>query len=176
MSISNFVLPAGTTVWFHDLDGHYESTYKRQDIADVKPGQWAGPPVTFSCRTTPDMARSPKRISSTTPAWRSKRTAAAAGRSASATGSRVNYPYELRYGREEAKRLGKPAAITGTITTPWRVVLLGRDLNALVNSDVLPSLCPPADATLFPRRHEHDMGGRWQSGVGLRRPQLRASR
>ena len=62
----------------------------------------------------------------------------------------LNYPYELRYGRDEGKRLGKPAAITGTITTPWRVVLLGRDLNALVNSDVLPSLCPPADAALFP--------------------------
>ena len=63
----------------------------------------------------------------------------------------INYPYELRYGREEAKRLGKPAAVTGTITTPWRVVMVGRDLNTLVNSDILPNLSPPADPKLFPQ-------------------------
>src|SRR4051812_29417362 len=44
---SAFTLPAGTTVWYHDLDGHYEAEYHRQDIAEVKAGQWAGPPVTF---------------------------------------------------------------------------------------------------------------------------------
>ncbi len=38
----------------------------------------------------------------------------------------LNYPFELRYGREEGKRLGKPASINGTITTPWRVVMTGR--------------------------------------------------
>ena len=32
-----------------------------------------------------------------------------------------------------------------------RVVLLGADLNALVNSDALPSLCPPPDPKLFPK-------------------------
>ena len=44
---SKFVLPAGTTVWYHDLDGHYEAEYDQQDISEVKAGQWAGPPVTF---------------------------------------------------------------------------------------------------------------------------------
>jgi alpha-glucosidase len=63
----------------------------------------------------------------------------------------LNYPYELRYGRDEGKRLGEPAAVDGTITTPWRVVLVGRDLNTLVNSDILPNLCPPADKELFPK-------------------------
>src|SRR4030095_3223017 len=86
----------------------------------------------------------------------------------------LNWPLELRYGRAEAKPLGsgpprpstgpvgrgsgrggatgggRASSVDGTITTPWRVVLLGRDLNALANSDVLPSLCPPADARLFP--------------------------
>ncbi len=147
---STFVLPAGTTVWFHNLDGHYEAAYEQQDMADVKPGQWAGPPVTFRL---PDGGG----FGSITEA----NLANYAGMALEADGRRgwtvglghrqpVNYPYELRYGREEAKRLGKPAAVAGTITTPWRVVLVGRDLNALVNSDVLPSLCPPADAKLFP--------------------------
>jgi alpha-glucosidase len=62
----------------------------------------------------------------------------------------LNYPYELRYGRDEAKRLGKPAAITGTITTPWRIVMVGRDLNTLVNSTIVPNLCPPVDSKYFP--------------------------
>ena len=44
---STFTLPAGTTAWYHDLNGHYEAEYKKQDIAEVKAGQWAGPPVTF---------------------------------------------------------------------------------------------------------------------------------
>ncbi len=62
----------------------------------------------------------------------------------------LNHPFELRYGRDEGKRLGKLASITGTITTPWRVVIVGRDLNTLVNSTILPNLCPPPDPTLFP--------------------------
>jgi len=38
----------------------------------------------------------------------------------------------------------------GTIRSPWRVVVLTGDLNALVNSDVIPALCEPPDPTLFP--------------------------
>jgi alpha-glucosidase len=44
---TTFVLPAGSTVWSHDLGGHYEAAYKKQDISDIEAGQWAGPPVTF---------------------------------------------------------------------------------------------------------------------------------
>jgi alpha-glucosidase len=39
----------------------------------------------------------------------------------------------------------------GTITTPWRVVTVGRDLNTLVNSTILPNLCPPPDPKFFPQ-------------------------
>ena len=148
---SNFVLPAGTTVWFHDLDGHYEAAYEKADIGDVPPGQWAGPPLTFKL---PDGAGYGSIIEANLVNY--------AGMALEADGRRgwivglghrqpLNYPYELRYGREEAKRLATPAAIEGTITTPWRVVLVGRDLNTLVGSDILPNLCPPADPQLFPQ-------------------------
>jgi alpha-glucosidase len=147
---SNFVLPAGSTVWSHDLDGHYEAAYEKQDIAEVRPGQWAGPPLTFKL---PNDAG----YGSITEA----NLVNYAGMALEADGRRgwivglghrqpLNYPYELRYGRDEGKRLARPAAIEGTITTPWRVVIVGPDLNALVNSDVLPSLCPPAAPQLFP--------------------------
>jgi hypothetical protein len=38
----------------------------------------------------------------------------------------------------------------GPIISPWRVIVLSHDLNGLVNSDVMPALCEPPDAKLFP--------------------------
>jgi len=148
---SAFVLPEGTTVWYHDLEGHYESAYEERDVSAVPPGQWAGPPLTFQLP-------SGQGYGSITEA----NLVGYAGMALEADGRRgfvaglghrqpINWPFELRYGREEAKRLGQAASIAGTITTPWRVVMLGRDLNALVDSDILPNLCPPADKQLFPQ-------------------------
>jgi len=41
-------------------------------------------------------------------------------------------------------------SMRGTITTPWRVVMLANDLNELVHNDLVPALCPPPDKKLFP--------------------------
>ncbi len=146
---SQFILPAASTVWYHDLSGHYEAEYDTQDISEVKAGQWAGPPLTFQL---PGGAG----YGSITEACQVNYAGMALecdGRRGWITGlghrHPLNYPFELRYGRENGKRLAAPASVTGTITTPWRVVLVGRDLNALVNSDILPNLCPPPDPKLF---------------------------
>ena len=145
-----FVIPEGSTVWYHDLGGHYEAAYKKNDISDVRPGQWMGPPVTFEL---PDGAGYGS-ITEANLVNYSGMALEADGRGGLVTGlghrHPLNYPYELRYGREEAKRLGKPAVVSGTITTPWRVVMAGRDLNTLVNSTIVPNLCPPADTKYFP--------------------------
>lgn len=39
----------------------------------------------------------------------------------------------------------------GEIVSPWRVTIVAEDLNALVNSDVIPSLGEPPDPRLFPQ-------------------------
>ncbi len=147
---SQFIVPSGATVWFHNLDGHYEAEYRQMKIDDVSAGQWGAPPMTFEL---PD-GRGYGVIAEADLVNYSGLALEADGRRGWIVGlghrQPVNYPYELRYGREEAKRLGRPATVTGPITTPWRVVLAGRDLNAIVNSDVLPNLCPPADPKLFP--------------------------
>lgn len=146
---SKFLLPEGVTVWHHDLDGHYEAEYDSQDIAEISAGQWAGPPVTFQLPNGTGYG-------SITEANLENYS----GMALEADGHRgwivglghrqpINYPYELRYGRDEAKRLAAPASIAGPITTPWRAVIVATDLNGLVNSDILPSLCPPADSRLF---------------------------
>ncbi len=40
---------------------------------------------------------------------------------------------------------------SGAVLSPWRVIVLAKDLDALVNSDVIPALCEPPDPKLFPK-------------------------
>ena len=148
---TTFVMPSASTVWYHDLDGHYEAEYIKQEIAAVPSGQWAGPPITFKLPGEAGYAS----ITEANLVNYSGMGLEADGRRGWITGlghrQPLNYPFELRYGREEAKRLGRAAALSGTITTPWRVIVVGRDLNALVNSTIVPNLCPPPDPSLFPQ-------------------------
>ena len=147
---STFNLPEGSTVWYAGMEGHYEAPYVKQDLAAVHPGEWAGPPLTFKLPRNGGFAS----ITEANLVNYSGMGLESNGRGGWVIGlghrQPLNYPFELRYGREEAKRLGKAAAITGDITTPWRVIMIGRDLNTLVTSTILPNLCPPPDASLFP--------------------------
>jgi alpha-glucosidase len=147
---STFNLPAGSTVWYAGMEGHYEAPYEKADLAAVQPGQWAGPPLTFKLPQNGGYAS----ITEANLVNYSGMGLESNGRGGWVIGlghrQPLNYPFELRYGREEGKRLGKAAAITGEITTPWRVVMIGRDLNTLATSTILPNLCPPPDPALFP--------------------------
>ena len=147
---SAFTLPAGSTVWFHDFEGHYEGIHRKKEIAAVKDGEWAAPPLTI---------RLPHNVGYV--AITEGALINYAGMGLQADGRRgfravlghalpVSHPFDLRYGKEEAKRLSQPAAIEGTITTPWRVVMIGADLNALVNCDLVNNVSPPPDQRLFP--------------------------
>jgi len=147
---SAFNLPAGSTVWYSGMEGHYEAPYVKQNAAAVQTGQWAGPPLTFKLPLNGGYAS----ITEANLVNYSGMGLESNGRGGWLIGlghrQPLNYPFELRYGREEGKRLGKAAAITGDITTPWRVVMIGRDLNALATSTIVPNLCPPPDPALFP--------------------------
>jgi alpha-glucosidase len=148
---TTFTFPEGSTVWFHDFEGHYEGIHQKKLIANVKAGEWAAPPLTIRLPARSGYAAI---------------TEAAlidyAGMGLRADGQRgfttvlghalpVSYPFTLRFGKEEAKRLSKPAAIDGPITTPWRVIMIGPDLNTLVNCDIIDNLSPQPDKTLFPQ-------------------------
>lgn len=146
-----FQLPADSTVWTHGLRGHYEELYERRTMSAVPRGEWAGPPVTFKLPNAAGYA------SITEADLRDY-----AGMALQASGRNgfdeklghdhpPSYPYTLRYGDDSAKRLAAAAPIDGTIRTPWRVVIVGRTLNALVNSDAVHNLCPPPDKALFPQ-------------------------
>ena len=146
-----FNFPPRSTVWYHDLDGHYEGVHEKRDIEDVREGEWAAPPVTAQL---PDATG----YASVTEAGlneyagmvlQTDRRGGFAARLAHA--APASYPYRLRYPALDVRRLENPASIKGEITTPWRVVLVGRDLNVLVNNDIITSLSPPPDPSLFPQ-------------------------
>src|SRR5262245_26667987 len=147
--ITAFMLPAGSVVWYHDFEGHYEGMHARKEIADVKAGEWAAPPLTFQL---PDS----RGYASITEA--ALINYAGMGLQADGQGGfnlrlgdahPASYPFRLRYA-PDVERLKQPAAIAGTITTPWRVVMIGADLNALVNCDIVNHVSPPPDDKLFP--------------------------
>jgi alpha-glucosidase len=146
-----FNFPARSTVWYHDLDGHYEGVHERKDIEDVAEGDWAAPPVTAQLPDSTGYA-------SITEAGlkdyagmvlQTDRRGGFAARLAHA--APASYPYRLRYPALDVRRLENPAPLKGEITTPWRVVLAGRDLNALVNNDLITDLSAPPDGALFPQ-------------------------
>jgi alpha-glucosidase len=146
-----FRLPAGSVVWKHDLEGHYEGVHEAKAVEEVAAGAWAAPPLT---------ARLPGGhgyVAVTEAALLGYAGMALQADGRGAFAERLghahppSYPFTLRYGQEEATRLAKPAALDGTITTPWRVVMIAADLNGLVNNDLVTSLAPPPDPGLFPR-------------------------
>jgi alpha-glucosidase len=147
---TTFRLPAGSTVWSHDLGGHYEDTYEKRDVAEIAAEQWAAPPLTFKL---------PGGVG-----YGSITEAALfnySGMAFQADGRRafnvvlghkhpISYPFRLRYSND-IERVSRPATVTGTITSPWRVIMVGADLNTLVNCDAVHNLCPPPDPKLFPK-------------------------
>ena len=146
-----FVLPARATVWYHDLRGHYEGVHTRKDVSEIQAGDWAAPPLTIQL---PDGAGYAAITEAAVIDY--------SGMALQAEGDRrfvarlghahpASYPFTLRYGEAEATRLAQPAAITGAITTPWRVVMIGPDLNALVNCDIVHNLAPAPDQRFFPK-------------------------
>ena len=147
---TTFRLPQGSMTWTHDLHGHYEATYVRRVIEDVPPGDWAAPPVTYKLPGGGGYA-SITEAALTNYAGMALQADGRGGYAARLGHAHpVSYPYALRYQAEDVQRLAKPAVVTGTITTPWRVILTARDLNGLVNSDIVQNLAPPPDPVLFP--------------------------
>lgn len=144
-----FRLPSGSTVWVHGVDDHYEAQHVRKSLRAVAPGEWAAPPLTVRL---PDDAGY---ASITEGGLRGYSGMVLQGDGEGAFQGRLghavpaSYPFRLRY-KDQVERLSKPAEVSGTITTPWRVILVGADLNTLVDSDVVHNVAAAPDPTLFP--------------------------
>lgn len=53
-------------------------------------------------------------------------------------------------GEAVARRLAVPAALDGTILTPWRIVMIGSTLDDMVNNDIVSDVSDAPDKKLFP--------------------------
>jgi len=146
---TTFLIPRESRVWFHDLEGHYEATYDSRQASDVEAEQWIAPPMTFKLPGDGGYAS----ITEAALANYSGMALQADGRGGFKVvlghAHHVSYPFRLRY-EDDVEEMSRPAAVEGEIVSPWRVVLIGGDLNTLVNSDVVHNLCPPPDPALFP--------------------------
>ena len=146
-----FALPAGATVWYHDLHGHYEGVHTKKSIADVAAGDWAAPPLTVKLPDAAGYGAITEAAVIHFAGMVLQADGQGAFRARLGHAPPASYPFTLRYGEAEAARLAQPAAISGTITTPWRVVMIGPDLNTLVNCDIVSNLAPPPDPRFFPQ-------------------------
>jgi len=146
---TSFVLPTGSTVWYHGLNGHYEDVHERKPVGDIATNEWAAPPVTFQLPNGAGFAS----ITEAALVNYSGMALQADGRRGLIIGlghkHPISYPFRLRYSND-VERVSIPATVSGTITSPWRVVMIGSDLNTLVNSDIVHNLCLPPDPKLFP--------------------------
>ncbi|RZL02440.1 MAG: glycoside hydrolase, partial [Pedobacter sp.] len=144
-----FNLPLKSTIWYHDLNMHYESVHVKKQLGEVKEGEWVAPPATiqlpqgfYASITEACLIKYPGM------ALQSNGQGGLALRLANE--QPTSYPYKLRYSAEDTLRLQKPAAFKGMIATPWRVIMIGKDLNSLVNNDIVTNLNPAPDVKLFP--------------------------
>jgi len=147
---TEFTIPGGSTIWHHNLRGHYEGVHVNEAVESLKPDEWIAPPLTFK------LPRDVGYAAITEAALLNY-----AGMALQAGENRVvrerlghsqpaGHPFQLRFGKSESERLSHAAAIEGEITTPWRVVIIGKDLNSLVNCDLIQSVSPAPGAELFP--------------------------
>lgn len=145
-----FNIPRGSIVWHHDMEMHYESVHSKTIVDSLPAGTWVAPPGTLAL---------PENIYA---AVTEANLTGYPGMALQANGKRgleirlaqhqpVSYPYRLRYSAADTLRLKQPAAIAGAVVTPWRVIMVGTDLNSMVNNDMVHNLCPPPDPTLFPQ-------------------------
>jgi alpha-glucosidase len=148
---SVFVLPAGSVVWYHGLQGSGKDEYVKKEISQIPVGEWAELPVTC---LLPDGGG----YCSITEAG----IVTYSGMALLANGkygfsvqlsNRLPFPSNLSqvYGEEEGNKMLSPLRIPGNILTPWRIVMLGNNLNTLVNNDMVSNLSLPPDASLFPQ-------------------------
>lgn len=142
----------GSSVWGFDLRrSHYEGVYEKHAAEQLTGGQFLAPPVVIELpgdaaylaitegrlQDYPGMALG----------------CDGKGELWARPGNEVPPDKALEYfqGKTAAERLAIPAAISGPIQTPWRVVMVARDLDRLVNNDILSDVSDPPNPNIFPQ-------------------------
>ncbi|MEP6675453.1 MAG: glycoside hydrolase family 97 catalytic domain-containing protein [Ferruginibacter sp.] len=132
--LTEFNLPAGSIVWSQSNVKNYEGRYTKKLIDTIKHGESAGPPVTVEL---------PKN----------------AGYAAITEGGLTDFAGMSLVANAEK---GFVANLSGEVNklaqmeTPWRIIEIGKDLNSLVNCDIIANVSPAYDKKLFPKGYNTD--------------------
>jgi len=148
---TTFRLPAGSIVWRQDLANHYLGLPARRLISELGQGDWVAPPLAFKLSGEGGYGLITEAALDNYSGMALQADGRGGLRMRLGHTHPASQPFLQRNTAEEARLLSEPAAIAGPLVTPWRVVLVAADLNALVNSDLVPNLCPPPDPKLFPK-------------------------
>jgi alpha-glucosidase len=146
-----FRIPPGSTVWHHDLRGHYEGVHAEDGVEHIAADTWMAPPLTFKLPQDAGYASITEAALLNYAGMALQAGENGVMRERLGHSQPLGHPFTLRFKKEEGERLSHPVAIDGDITTPWRVVIIGKDLNTLVNCDIIESISPPPDKDLFPQ-------------------------
>jgi alpha-glucosidase len=148
-----FNLPEGCKVWYQGIEDHYEGLYNEKDIAEIHAGEWAAVPMTF--RTNMFKYISITESSLVNYSGMALKCDGQRGFAVRLAHSQpISSQYKLHNADDDGSKLLIPAAIKGTITTPWRIVMISDDLNGLVNADLVQVLAAKPDSILFPKGYK----------------------
>jgi alpha-glucosidase len=126
---TTFSIPAASIIWSQPNIKYYEGKYSSKLVDTLKTGELMGPPVTIELPgNTGYVAITEAGLTDF------------AGMSLQVNGQR-NLQANLS-GTTKKK---------GTIETPWRIIEIGKDLNTLVNCDIISNVSMPYDKKLFPQ-------------------------
>lgn len=126
--LTGFSVPQNSTAWWQGDIHNYEGEYKASKPASIKSGQTIGMPVTLELPGIGYAAITEANVNNF------------AGMHLVADGSSILHT-----------ALDGDVTLNGDVVTPWRVIIIGPDLNTLVNSDIIASLSPKADPKIFPK-------------------------
>jgi alpha-glucosidase len=149
-----FRVPAGSVIAPQNYVSGYEGLYPwrttNNTIEGMMDGEWTNPPFTFVLRDKSAYASITEGALVNYSGMVFQADANQALHARLGHSEPASFGFRSRYGKD-TERLSHPAAINGPITTPWRIVTIGADLNALVNCDIVHNVAAPPDPKLFPQ-------------------------
>jgi hypothetical protein len=146
-------LPKGSSVWYQTNTSSYEGVYNRsrpEKIPQERKERKGRRSVFLGCPVTVELPEGGYALLSEAALYNYS------GMTLKPTGTRI---FEVTFEDDP-----KGFILEGPIVSPWRVTIITENLHDLVNSDLIPNLCDPPDANLFPDGIHTD----WiQPGKGL---------
>lgn len=131
---TGFTIPASSIVWSQNNIKYYEGRYTKKLVDTIKQGDLMGPPITIELPAN-------------------------AGYAAITEGGLTDFGGMSLKALSNVQLQANLSGITkkyGVIETPWRIIQIGKDLNTLVNCDIIANVSPAYDKKLFPKGYATD--------------------